>query len=80
MSTMHEAQTRAKVEARKRVYVALSEVKRLLSDLDIVPNARDYAFSESFEAARLVHAARVQSVVDLQNAMTADCRALQGIS
>lgn len=78
MPTFAEAQTTTKVEARKRVYVALSEVKRLMTSLDIVPNMRDYPDIYSFESARRIHRDHLQAVIDLQNEMTRECRILQG--
>ena len=75
--TLCESQTESKVEARKRVYSALAEVKRLLSDLDIVPNMRDYFDPEQFRVARQKHANQVRRVVDLQNEMTAEAKMLQ---
>jgi hypothetical protein len=82
MPTLAEVQTTAKVNARKRVYSALAEVKRLLCDLDIVPNMRDYSDGPDghamFRDARRLHASHVRAVVDLQNAMTGEARFLQG--
>lgn len=82
MATLAETQTNLRVEARKRVYSALAQVKRLLADLDIVPNMRDYADSldgaAMFRDACRIHAGHVRAVVDLQNAMTGEARFLQG--
>jgi hypothetical protein len=75
--TFSEAQADRQVHARKLVYSALGEVKRLLSDLDIVPNMRDYANTETFRAARQRHADRVGRVVALQDELTAEARAIQ---
>jgi hypothetical protein len=77
MATMHEAQASSKVEALKRVYSALGQAKRLLSDLDIVPNMRDYHSLESFNAARQIYASRVARIVELQNELTGEARFLQ---
>ena len=75
--TFCEAQSERQVHARKLVYSALGEVKRLLSDLEIVPNMRDYLDPEQFRAARQRHADRVRRVVELQNELTAEARAIQ---
>ena len=73
--TMQEAYTESRVEALKRVYVALNAVKTALRET--APNMQDYWSSSDFERARQTFNERMEGIARFQVQITNEAKSLQ---